>query len=1699
VENVMIKVTLEDNQTLATLTQVDALAKQLSGTTIRMKVDLSGLENLNKDMVKALEQQAKIATAQAKTVQLQSQEQKLAQQIVLQREKTATAAEKTKQMQEQSFAQVQKTLQSEQKTAAIEQQRALLAERMAAAYDKIAMKSSAATTGTNTTAIQDRINSMVGIGSTVKSAQDSANYFSSVLSKLGEYTTTLNTSVTNGIADMTRYIQSLNGMSDAQVKATGYTKIGNDTFQTYTATVKNADGSFQNYVYSVNTATGATYQLEKGITSVDNAAVHTGDTFTSLIGKIVKWGATTTLVYAPIRMFREAVQEMKAVDTEMVTIQKVTGATTAEMEKLAASAYDVAAAYGSTASNYLNSVSAFAKAGYSDLSDALGQLAMKTQVVGDVDQETANQFLLSVDAAYKYKGSIEQLSAVLDGANEIGNKYATDVQKIAEGLGIVSSVAANANISIGELTSALGTITAVTQRSGSEAARALRALILNILGETSITLDEDSDETWTAEEIQAMADALQKFNIATRETVDGVEKLRNPMEVIRDIALQWKEGLITEVDLNDLVSDLGGKLRSNQLMALIQNFDMYESMVQDFANSAGSADKEFGIYMDSWEAKLNQLSAAWTKFVASFGIEDFIKDLISFGTTLLDVASNDVVVTTTKILALGLAVNSFSSALPAVTKAVEALKMTSVISSFKTFGSILQTAGVSLSSLQFAFTSLTTTMLASPLFWGITAGILIFALPQLIETSAEKCERLNEELEQTNEEIASLETERDQLEALDELTEKEQKRLDLINAQIKAKEILAQQQQKDTYEAYSDTLDEAYSTGVESDGTIVALTKRSDLADMIQEYYDLDEAIANLDSTQGDNLDTLEEYETRQSEIIDSVAEVIDELTGYKDALGTLEPEDEALLQALLDLINAFYGSRDAADNDTDSINGNTAATEENTNAKKDAATILSDLKDRYNILKTAEDEVNESGIVSADTLETLLTEYPELADYLVQTADGYTLTKGALDDYIESQRSEYEIALNDAKAAAISILDAEGQKQVSINSTTEAIKAQLVAMAALYQTQFINRRIEQGDSYGDAYRSWNTGSSDEYGLAKSALDAISRIENAQASLKEFDTVVGNLSRSTEKTASSASKAADETDKELERLEGIVDLRKSELDLMQARGDSVEDQIAKMREIQSALQDEIAYLRSIGAEQTEINALSTEYYELNNDINDLLEDQAEELQKKQEEAWSALEDYVDDLLDKARDAADDQIDALDDQIQKQEELRDAALSAIDDQIDALKEQKETEDEQLTLEEKRLAVEKARLDLINAQNERTVRQIQADGSWKWVADASAVKSAEDALEEAEDALKEYEKELAYNALIDNLEKEKETVEEHYNAIIADLERQQEAIEEQYQAFEEQWDSIKASIEEPAGDIADILTDIAQNGTPSMQQAISDVTSMLNSLSAYIASMTKATASGSGTSGIDDILSSLLGSSGNGLFITTDGTYDANRNYLDEAIKAAESGNLDAAKEEWIKRGYKISAEGDDRGTSQLEAWQMIMDAYNQSGAGSSGSSSSGGNGGYGSRDDFNSAIQDAFDQAQSSGDKVYIGDSGLYIDPSKIKSYDSGGIASGKGLLSKDVNDQEMVLDPETTKMILTPESNAQFIKFVKSLGILFGVSENHSDGGMQAAAVASSDRHDVTYFINGVKIGSDMANRPLSEILSVLPLHTENN
>lgn len=360
-----------------------------------------------------------------------------------------------------------------------------------------------------------------------------------------------------------------------------------------------------------------------------------------------------------VQNIQKATDELKAMNKEMVSIQKVTQATDADMERMKNSAFEVAGDLGAKPSEYLASATKWAQAGYKDLSEQLGALSAKTQVVGDVNEETANKFLLAVDAAYKYKGNIDQLTRVLDGANEISNNYATSVEKLAGGMGIVSSLAEQAGMKVEETMAAIGTITHVTQESGNSAARALRALILNIQGSTEIEIDAETGERWSEDEIQRTAAALGELNVKTREYKDGIMQLRNPMQVIGELAEKYRAGLVTEAQLQEVVASLGGKIRSNQLMALIQGYETYTSMIETYKDALGSADSELQIYLNGWEAKSNKLVAQWAQFVESFKASDISMTALDLASALMEIANTPV----GQIVTLTAAITALNAAL----------------------------------------------------------------------------------------------------------------------------------------------------------------------------------------------------------------------------------------------------------------------------------------------------------------------------------------------------------------------------------------------------------------------------------------------------------------------------------------------------------------------------------------------------------------------------------------------------------------------------------------------------------------------------------------------------------------------------------------------------------------------------------------------------------------------------------------------------------------------------------------------------------------------------------------------------------------------------------------------------------------------------------------------------------------------------
>ena len=1445
-------------------------------------------------------------------------------------------------------------------------------------------------------------------------------------------------------------------------------------------------------------------KVQKGTKEITEKNGLLGDSFTNVYLKMLQWQVMGTIVSKTIGAFRDAISTMKAVDDEMVTVRKVTDFTAEQMENLRDRAYETASAYGEAADEYLNSVAAFARAGYGKQADALAELATKTKLVGDTNAETAQQFLLSVDAAYQYKGNIDALTKVLDGANEIDNKYATSIEKLAEGLGTVAPVAAQAHVGIDELTAAIGTITAVTQRSGSEAARAFRALVLNIVGDTKTEIDEGV--TWTTGEIAGLRDVIRQYAPAAYEAAKATGEVIDPMEAIGGLAQSMKDGLLTEQKLMEMVSDIGGKLRTSQLLALIQNWDMYQSMLKDYANAVGSADKEIENALDSWTRKTNILKNEWTEFVQSMVSTEAVKDGL------------DVLIGTVEVLNTGL--GHF-----AVTAGAVSLGLIGIQAAAKGTAAAftkLSAAGVSFNP------------------WIIAIGLGVAAISTLWDATKDYRKSLDDLDTAISDNTKKLDENQQRLTEINELGWNE-KTPEILN------EKAAIEQENEELRSQIEHLKEIKK--IKAQKVLDSTTGEVETGKKVLRVTGITGQYAGrYDSGLSDKqFKSFEDLRTMLSNYIPGAAKMsIEELQNLGVAIeyvnetiyATGEDYENYLIKEAEEL------SKRLQDNGTD-LEGVRAEYDKVTAGLAQFAQAHEILGDKTSAAKAALDTLNQAYDKAADYATT----YGDAVEVTGAQAEAVSKTYPKLADSIAKVGDKYVVCKSAALSASDGLIAANGRISSSAKTMAKETLTQLKSIVAGYQeVASLAMSAYSADQSRENYENLKNA----FLLSTKAQGAMNRLKNAIAESEKYgyNAATGIESPSGTKKSSKSTKSTKSTkDAELERLKDIVSLRKSELSIMQERGDSTADQIDKMRQIQAALHAQAEYMRRIGASQADINALSTEHWKITKQIQEL-----------QKDLWDELEDAVNKKLEEAADARDKQVDA------------------IDKQIAALKDAKQAEDEALKLEQLKAAVLEKQNALLEAQKERTVRVFNAaTGQWEWEANASSVKSAQDAYEKAKEDLAEYERELALQREIDELEAKKKLIEETYDTLKAE------------------WKRITDSLQEPTRTIDDILSDIARNGTPKMRQQVEEVNNLLGKLNQYIAGamngimlpgqtmlpgmMGAAGATGGyhfdytknpGGGWTQTEMNEGFIPSGSSGWKLADGS-DANLNYRDttpygKGVKGSYTG-ADMSRDQKLagrtveKNGYvitydengyatkainvhqgaaradlsglypKVDADGNDMyyaGFDKNVDYNLAIKQAKESGAGeglikqleterqnkinamyggqdpdrggsssgggsssSKGNSSSGSSGGkgYDSNVDYSLAIKNA---EKSGASQATIGKlkeerqnkiNDKYGGKDPYKKYDSGGILRGLGGIKATSRD-EIVIPPLLAERMLEPSADSTFQKRMSELGWLYGAVER--GGTMPGKTVmrrTSYDHYGDSYNVNGVQIGAEAANR----------------
>ena len=243
----------------------------------------------------------------------------------------------------------------------------------------------------------------------------------------------------------------------------------------------------------------------------------------------------------------------------------------------------------------------------------MAEQSLLAQAAGDMSAELADKYILASNAAYKLNGNAEKVNEILDGQNMICNRNSVAMADMAAGMSKAGTVASSYNVAVEDLSAMLGTMEAVTKSGGEEVGNAAKSILINL---QNINSDK-------------ITGTLKNANASMTEFVNGAEKLRNPIDIIRDLAKTFNELDEDDPLRAEIITNVAGKYQASKFAALLQNIDMMDKMLVDYSEGSGSAMREAQKSANSLSGSINSLSNSWTELVNTFADTDGMKGAVN--------------------------------------------------------------------------------------------------------------------------------------------------------------------------------------------------------------------------------------------------------------------------------------------------------------------------------------------------------------------------------------------------------------------------------------------------------------------------------------------------------------------------------------------------------------------------------------------------------------------------------------------------------------------------------------------------------------------------------------------------------------------------------------------------------------------------------------------------------------------------------------------------------------------------------------------------------------------------------------------------------------------------------------------------------------------------------------------------------------
>lgn len=316
-------------------------------------------------------------------------------------------------------------------------------------------------------------------------------------------------------------------------------------------------------------------------------------------------------------------------DKQLTDLRMVTGESYEDASRLVDSYNVLAKELGSTTTQVLNASGEWLRQGKSiQETQELIRQSMILSKVGAMDADTATKRLTSTMMGYGL--AVSDVAGVVDRLTAVDMAAAVSADNIAEALSHTASSASLAGISLDKIIAYLTVVQETTQKSASVVGESFKSIFARM---TKVTNGDAIDDM--GEDISKVESTLRSLGIELRASAT---EFKNIDEVIDEVGRKFNS--LDSVVQRQIVTAMGGVYQSENLLALLKNYDKVAKYLNVSAEAAGTAEKKFNAYQESVEAHYNTMIASAEALSKKTVPTELLNGLMDAGTAVMDFATS---------------------------------------------------------------------------------------------------------------------------------------------------------------------------------------------------------------------------------------------------------------------------------------------------------------------------------------------------------------------------------------------------------------------------------------------------------------------------------------------------------------------------------------------------------------------------------------------------------------------------------------------------------------------------------------------------------------------------------------------------------------------------------------------------------------------------------------------------------------------------------------------------------------------------------------------------------------------------------------------------------------------------------------------------------------------------------------------------